>query len=76
MSEETKPPSARVPFEVIRQGQHHTLAVAIAERPTEEELARLNGVEDENATQGEDSGGKQDEGQQRKIGFHEDLPPH
>jgi serine protease Do len=40
---------SRVPLEVVRQGQRRTLNVAIAERPTEEELARLNGVEDESA---------------------------
>ena len=49
---------ARVPLEVIRQGQHRTFTVAIAERPTEEELARLNGIEDDNADQGGDAGGK------------------
>jgi serine protease Do len=41
---------SRVPFEVIRQGQRRTVNVAIAERPTEEELARLNGIEDEAGT--------------------------
>jgi serine protease Do len=40
---------SRVPLEVIRGGQRRTVNVAIAERPTEEELARLNGIEDENA---------------------------
>jgi serine protease Do len=49
---------ARVPVEVIRQGQRRTVTVAIAERPTEEELARLNGIEDDNATPGGDTGGK------------------
>jgi serine protease Do len=53
-----QPIGARVPFEVIRQGQRRTLTVAIAERPAEEELARLNGIEDENATPGGDAGGK------------------
>jgi len=48
---------ARVPIEVIRQGQRRTLTVAIAERPAEEELARLNGIEDDNATDGDDTGG-------------------
>jgi serine protease Do len=49
---------ARVPVEVIRQGQRRTVTIAIAERPTEEELARLNGIEDDNATPGADAGGK------------------
>jgi serine protease Do len=39
------PVGARVPFEIIRQGQRRTLTVAIAERPTEEELARINQAE-------------------------------
>jgi serine protease Do len=33
---------ARVPFELIRQGQRRTVTVQIAERPSEDELARLN----------------------------------
>ena len=53
-----QPIGARVPIEVIRQGQHRTLNVAIAERPTEEELARLNGIPDDNANQSGDAGGK------------------
>ena len=36
-----------VPFEVIRGGQRRTLNVRIAERPSDEELARLNGIEEE-----------------------------
>jgi len=36
-----------VPVEVIRNGQRRTLNVTIAERPTDEELARLNGIEQE-----------------------------
>jgi serine protease Do len=46
---------SRVPLEVIRQGQRRTVNVAIAERPTEEELARLNGIEDDNAATGNDA---------------------
>jgi serine protease Do len=49
---------ARVPVEVIRQGQRRTVTVAIAERPTEEELARLNGVEDDGNSDSNDAGGK------------------
>jgi serine protease Do len=42
---------ARVPLEIIREGQRRTVNVAIAERPTEEELARLNNIApDEPAT--------------------------
>ncbi|QPQ54997.1 Do family serine endopeptidase [Allosphingosinicella flava] len=36
-----------VPFELIRNGQRRTVNVTIAERPTDEELARLNGTEEE-----------------------------
>jgi len=36
---------ARVPFELVRGGRHMTVTVALGERPSEEELARLNGVD-------------------------------
>jgi serine protease Do len=36
---------ARVPLEVIRGGQRTNVTVTVGERPTEEELARLNGIE-------------------------------
>ena len=55
---------ARVPVEVIRQGGRRTVTVAIAERPTEEALARLNGIEDDNATDDTDPGGKPGEATQ------------
>jgi len=45
---------SRVPLEIVRQGQRRTLNVQIAERPTEQELARLNGLEPET---GGESGG-------------------
>src|SRR4051812_8428998 len=38
---------ARVPIELIRRGQRRTVNIAIAERPAEEELARLGGGEDQ-----------------------------
>ena len=41
------PVGSRAPFEFIRGGRRQTVNVAIAERPTEEELARLSGVETE-----------------------------
>jgi serine protease Do len=41
------PVGSRVPMELIRDGRRRTVTVTIGERPTEEELARLNGVEDE-----------------------------
>ena len=46
-----QPIGSRIPLVVIRQGQRRNIAVAVAERPTEEELARLNGGDD-NAAEG------------------------
>jgi len=40
-----QPIGSRIPIELIRQGQRRNLTIAIAERPTDEELARLNGIE-------------------------------
>ncbi len=40
-----QPVGSRIPLELIRNGRRQTVTVAIAERPTEEELARLSGVE-------------------------------
>jgi serine protease Do len=42
-----QPLGSRVPVELIRNGERRTVNVAIGERPTDEELARLNGIEDE-----------------------------
>jgi serine protease Do len=42
-----QPVGSRVPFVLIRNGRRQTVTVTIAERPTEEELARLSGVEAE-----------------------------
>ena len=47
---------ARIPIELIRQGGRRNVTIAVAERPSEEDLARLNGVPDDNATDGDDSG--------------------
>ena len=52
---------SRVPIEVIRNGQRRTLTIAIAERPSDQELARLNGIEVEG--EGED-GANKPEGQE------------
>ncbi|HEV2080770.1 MAG TPA: trypsin-like peptidase domain-containing protein, partial [Allosphingosinicella sp.] len=43
------PVGSRVPIELIRNGQRRTVTASIAERPTEEEVARLSGVEREEA---------------------------
>src|SRR6059058_802327 len=37
------PVGSRVPLEIIRGGRHATVAVAVGERPTEEQLAALSG---------------------------------
>ena len=37
------PVGARVPLEIIRSGKHATVYVTVAERPTEEQLAKLAG---------------------------------
>jgi serine protease Do len=42
-------PGTRVPVELIRNGQRRTVNVAVGERPSEEELAKVNGVEEEQA---------------------------
>ena len=42
-------PGTRVPIELIRNGERRTVTVTVGERPSEEELARLNGIEDEQA---------------------------
>jgi serine protease Do len=42
-----QPIGSRVPLEVIRRGERRNVTVQIAVRPTEEELAKLNGIENE-----------------------------
>ena len=54
-----QPIGSRVPLEVIRDGRRQTVNVPIAERPTEEELARLNNIEP--ATPAPSTGSKPDE---------------
>ncbi|MDB5670632.1 MAG: protease [Alphaproteobacteria bacterium] len=41
-----QPVGSRIPVEVIRNGQRRNLTIQIGERPSEEELAKLNGIED------------------------------
>ena len=40
------PVGSRVPVEILRGGQRRTVTVTLAERPSDEELARLNQVEE------------------------------
>ncbi len=42
-----QPVGSRVPIELIRNGRRQTVNVVVAQRPTAEELARLNGIETE-----------------------------
>ena len=41
-----QPVGSRIPLEVIRRGERRTVTVQVGQRPSEEELARLNGIED------------------------------
>ena len=50
------PVGSRVPFEILRNGRRQTVTVTLAERPSDEELARLNG--DDPATPGRPGGGE------------------
>ena len=38
---------SRIPIELIRNGQRRTVTVELTQRPTDEELARISGVEEE-----------------------------
>jgi serine protease Do len=51
---------ARIPMELVRNGQHQTVNVAVASRPTDEELNRINGVGGDNgdSDDGDGAGGK------------------
>jgi serine protease Do len=40
-----QPIGSRIPVEVLRNGQRRNVTVQIAERPTDQELARLNGLD-------------------------------
>ena len=48
-----QPIGSRIPLELIRDGRRRTVNVAIAERPTEEELARLNNLTPDTPSAGE-----------------------
>ena len=58
---------SRVRLELIRNGQRRTVNVAIAERPTEEELARLNNLEPEAPAGSEGSRGEPQSSGQRST---------
>ena len=56
-----QPIGSRIPLEVIRSGQRRTVTVAVAERPTEEELARIGGGDENAPDAGGDTGKPSDE---------------
>jgi serine protease Do len=59
-----QPIGARIPIELIRQGRPQTVTVAVAERPSDEELARINGIDNgDNAEDGDGAGGKPSDAQ-------------
>ena len=59
-----QPIGSSVPMEVIRDGQRRNVSIRIAERPTEQELARINGLDTDGADQGADTdGGKPNQDQ-------------
>ena len=49
---------SRVPIEFIRGGQRRTVQIEVAQRPTDEELARQNGVQTPEGGQGADDANK------------------
>ncbi len=60
------PVGSRVPLEIIRAGKHATVYVQVAERPTEEALAKLSGADSGNANTG---GGAQAVVPQKALGL-------
>jgi len=52
---------ARVPVEYVRQGQRRTVNVEVAQRPSDEELARQNGIEPPEGQAAEDEAKPGDE---------------
>ena len=42
-----QPIGSRIPLEIIRDGRRRSVTVAVAERPSDEELARISGIEPE-----------------------------
>ncbi|MGE0179512.1 MAG: Do family serine endopeptidase [Sphingomonas sp.] len=49
---------SRVPVEFIRGGQRRTVQIEVAQRPTDEELARQNGIEQPSGQNAEDDASK------------------
>ena len=63
-------PGARVPFEILRNGQRMTLTATLATRPSAEELAGFAGSDDDNdGMPDEDDQGQQDQATSDSIGI-------
>ena len=63
-------PGARVPFEILRNGQRMTLTATLATRPSAEELAGFTGSDDDNdGMPDEDDQSQQDQATSDSIGI-------
>ena len=61
-----QPIGSRIPLEIIRDGRRSTVSVTIAERPTEEELARINNLNPD-ASEPEEAGKADQSASQRSA---------
>ena len=61
-------PGARVPFDVLRSGRRVTLTVTLGTRPSEKELAALNGGDDNDGLPDEDDQSQQQQSTADSIG--------
>jgi serine protease Do len=62
-------PGARVPFEVLRNGQHLTLTITLGTRPSEKELASLAGGDQDDGLPDEDDQSQQQQSTADSIGL-------
>jgi serine protease Do len=62
-----QPVGSRVPIELIRNGRRQTVDVVVALRPTDQELARLNGIPNEEETELRDQPAEQQSTGQRSA---------
>lgn len=63
-----QPIGTRIPLEIIRNGQRRNVTVQVAERPNDQELARLNGIEVE-GEEGEEGTGTTRSADARSLGM-------
>ena len=62
-------PGARVPFEIVRSGQHITLTATLATRPSEQELAGFDQQNDDDSMPDADDQTQQDQATADSIGI-------